>query len=83
MIALVAAFLPAFSATDKGIQCGVASAVFSSNPVTLETALETGKLSFWWNWNTAPNLGAKILKRSFVHLKRGAPTKILLRLKVT
>ena len=38
------------------IQCGVASAVFQTNPSTLTTAVKMGKLSFWWNWNTEPLL---------------------------
>ena len=41
---------------DEGIQCGVASAVFSSNTATAATAVKTGKLDFWWNWNTVLNI---------------------------
>jgi hypothetical protein len=38
------------------LQCGVASTVFTQNVPTIETALATGKLAFWWNWNTAMNV---------------------------
>ena len=39
-------------AASPPLECGVASAVFASNTATAVTAVETGKLSFWWNWNT-------------------------------
>ncbi len=34
-------------AAGAGIECGVASAVFSTNPAALETAVATNKLAFW------------------------------------
>jgi len=51
---------------DAGIECGVASAIFSTNPSALDTALQTKQLSFWWNWNTVTNLASKILSPSSV-----------------
>lgn len=38
------------------LECGVASTQFALNSPTLTTAVQTGRLSFWWNWNTAPNV---------------------------
>ena len=40
------------SGVTAPLECGVASAVFGLNPATAATAVNTGKLSFWWNWNT-------------------------------
>lgn len=34
------------------LQCGVASAIFSTCPKCLETAHATGALEFWWSWGT-------------------------------
>ena len=52
--------------SSSPLQCGVASAVFSTNPATLETALATGKLSFWWNWDTKTNLDTQALSPATV-----------------
>lgn len=46
------------TAASAPLQCGVASAVFSTNPEAAETAVGTGKLSFWWNWNTVTGIDA-------------------------
>lgn len=53
-------------ASAAPLQCGVASNVFSSNPQTLDTALSTGKLSFWWNWGQLTNLDEKALSPASV-----------------
>ena len=53
VLLLAAAALTSAAAEDAAaLQCGVASAVFGTNPGAAETAVGTGKLSFWWNWNT-------------------------------
>ena len=44
---------------ESPLLCGVATNQFSSNPATLTTAMSTGKLSFWWNWATAPKIDEK------------------------
>ena len=44
------------------LKCGVATTQFTQNTLVLETAVETGKLSFWWNWNTGTNLDPNGLK---------------------
>lgn len=53
---LMIAFAVAAAASAEPIKCGVATGTFALNTPTLTTAVKTGKLSFWWNWNTAPNL---------------------------
>lgn len=62
------------------LACGVATNQFSLSPPTLTSALKTGKLSFWWNWNTSPNLDDQAFsaaavaasQRSFVPMVWGA-----------
>ena len=53
-------------ATPGDLHCGVATGLFALNTPTLTTAVATGKLSFWWNWNTAPNVDAANLPRDSV-----------------
>ena len=48
-------FLLAASAAAP-LKCGVATGTFALNTPTLTTSVQTGKMSFWWNWNTAPVL---------------------------
>ena len=55
-----------FASADAGIQCGVASGQFALNPPTLTSAVGTGKLSFWWNWNTAPGVDTTGLSASTI-----------------
>lgn len=47
--------LGASQAAAAALECGVASAVFSTNTATIDTALDSG-MSFWWNWNTVQNV---------------------------
>jgi hypothetical protein len=35
------------------IECGVASTQFNQNPPVVASAVQSGKLSFWWNWDTS------------------------------
>eukprot|EP00729_Bicosta_minor_P019475 gene19475-18961_t len=42
--------------SDNGIQCGVASTCFTLNTATVGTADATGKLAFWWNWDTTTKI---------------------------
>ena len=49
----VATAAAAHNTTTTGaepLKCGIASAVFSQNPLTAATAVASGKLAFWWNW---------------------------------
>ena len=43
------------------LQCGVASAVFSTCPSCLNTAVKTGALKFWWSWGTKTELDTTAL----------------------
>ena len=61
MAALILATLLSSSAVNASgagspILCGVATNQFGSNRATLAAAVNTGKLSFWWNWGTAPKI---------------------------
>ena len=58
--------------SSSPVRCGVASAVFSTNPSTLETAVSTGKLSFWWNWDINTNLDTHALSPATVAAGEGA-----------
>ena len=46
---------------SEPLKCGVASAVFGTNAATAATAFSTGKLAFWWNWDTEPKFDAALL----------------------
>lgn len=46
----------AITAAAPPLECGVATSQFAQNTQTLTAAVQTGKLAFWWNWATAPNL---------------------------
>lgn len=48
------------------LQCGVATNMFASNPATLTAAVQSGKLSFWWNWNTEPRIDETALSPTVV-----------------
>ena len=54
----------------SGLQCGVATTQFAQNPPTLATAVATGKLSFWWDWATGPNVDTNGLSPSTVAAMR-------------
>jgi hypothetical protein len=64
------------------LECGVASAVFGLNPATAATAVGTGKLAFWWNWNadlamdthTLDARTTKALQNTFVPMLWGTAT---------
>ena len=61
MAALILATLLSSSAVNASgsgspILCGVATNQFGSTRATLAAAVNTGKLSFWWNWGTAPKI---------------------------
>jgi hypothetical protein len=51
-----ALLLVSSSAAAASIQCGAATTQFAKSPSTLATAVQTGKLSFWWNWGVAPKV---------------------------
>lgn len=53
-----------FASDAPPLQCGVASAAFSTNPAAAAAAVQTGKLSFWWNWNTITGLDSRALNTS-------------------
>jgi hypothetical protein len=59
----VAAFLSALSGAvaPAPLQCGVASAVFSTCPACLRTALSRPGLKFWWSWGIEPELDSQAL----------------------
>eukprot|EP01048_Picozoa_sp_COSAG05_P001965 COSAG05_NODE_73_length_21807_cov_283.593698_4_plen_151_part_00 len=56
-----AAAVAAAAAAAIPLQCGVASAVFSTCPACLNTALKTGELKFWWSWGTETELDTAAL----------------------
>ena len=52
-----------FGATEP-LKCGVASTVFTQTPSAMSTAVDTGKLSFWWNWDTTMKIDNSTLNQS-------------------
>ena len=58
---VLAAVPPALGAVPPPLQCGVASAVFSTCPSCLSSALDTGALDFWWSWGTETELDTAAL----------------------
>lgn len=53
--------LSVVAAGASPLKCGVSTSIFQQNTQVITTAVETGKLAFWWNWATTPNVDTTTL----------------------
>ena len=69
---LMTSFLCAASAITQPLRCGVGTTMFQQDVATLETAVGTNKLSFWWNWGTGLNIDSVGMPAQVVSAARSA-----------
>merc|ERR1712028_2889 len=64
MLSSILLLLACVLTVGSPLKCGVASTVFTQTPSAMSTAVDTGKLSFWWNWDTSMKIDNSTLNQS-------------------